>query len=184
MENDDGSSPPGVSTPHVPGSADHGTHTSSTTADNGAADPTAEKNSPPQPPRLDDSAPVSDQGPASASPHQVNGAGDPTYASVLARIPNTMQESADHHAYTSPAEENSAGDPPGRPAEECPPPLPPRLVDDGASTPHSTDLSTPHHVTTDDGDPTYAPVVTTTPHAVSQPAATERVPYEDIKTSR
>ena len=95
VEDDGGSSPPGVSTPHVP---DHGTHTSST-ADNGADDPIAEKNPPPLPPRLDDSAPVSeseDQS-ASASPHQItsdNDAGEPTYTSVLTTTPHAVSQPA------------------------------------------------------------------------------------------
>ena len=95
MEDDGGSTPPGVSTPHLPGSADH----TSPTADNGADDPTAEEDPPPLPPRLDDSALVSesaDQG-TSASPHQVtsdNDAGDPTYASILARTPAVSQPAA------------------------------------------------------------------------------------------
>ena len=183
---DDG---PGVSTPHASGSADHGTHTSPTT-DNGAGDPTAEENPPPLPPRLmDDGAQQSqsaDQG-TSASHHQVtsdNDAADPTYASVLAKTPNTVPGSADPHTHTSPTADNSANDPPGRLAEEHPPPLPPRLMDDGASSaPHSADQSTPHQVISDNGAgvPTYTPVLTTTPNAVSQPAATEKVSYEDIQ---
>ena len=182
---DGGSTPPGVSTPLVSGSADSGTHTSPT-ADNGAGDTTAEEDPPPLPPRLiNDSAPMSesvDQD-TSALPHQVtsdNGAGDPTYAPVLARTPNAVQESADHCTHTS---DNGAGNLTERPAEEPPPPLPLRLMDDGASTPHSADQSTPHQVTSDNGagDPTYAPVLTTTPNAVSQPAVTEKVNYEDIQ---
>ena len=181
---DDGGSSPGVSTPHVSGSANHGTHTSPT-ADNGADDPTTEEDPPPLPPRLmDDSAPLpelADQD-TSASSHQVtseDGAGDPTYATVLAMTPNT----ADYHTHTTPTADNSAGDPTERPA---PPPLPPRLVDDGASTPpvsESADQSTPHQITSDNGagDSTYTSVLTTTPHAVSQPAATEKVSYEDIQ---
>ena len=100
VEDDSGSSPSGVSTPHVP---DHGTHTLHI-ADNGADDP------PPLPPRLDDSASVS--------------------------------ESADQ----------------GTSALPC-------------------------QVTTDNetGGPTCAPVFTTTPYTVSQPAATEKVSYEDIQ---
>ena len=54
---------------------------------------------------------------------------------------------ADHGTHTSPTADNSgASDPTGRPAEEHPPPLPPRLMDDGASTPpllESVDQSIP-----------------------------------------
>ncbi|MCG8626197.1 MAG: hypothetical protein MJE68_29895 [Proteobacteria bacterium] len=162
-----GSSPPGVLTPHVQASA-------------------AEEDPPPLPPRLMDDGASTPHSADQSTPHQVtsdNGAGDLTYASVLARTPHTVPGSADPHTHTSPAAENSADDPPGRPPEECPPPLPPRLMDDGASTPHSADQSTPHQVTSDNGpdDPTYASILTTTPHAVSQPAATEKVSYEDIQ---
>ena len=119
---DDGGSSPGVSTPHVPGSAYRSTHIS----------------------------PIADC------------------------------------THTSPAADSGVGDPTERPPEEDPPPLPPRLMDDGASTPpvsDSADQSTPHQVTSDNvaGDPTYAPVLTRTPNAVSQPAATEKVSYEDIQ---
>ena len=55
------------------------------------------------------------------------------------------------------------------------PPLPPRLMADGESTPLL------HNVL---GDPTYTPVLTTTPNAVSQPAATEKIRYEDIQKYR
>ena len=171
---DGGSISPGVFTPHVQASA-------------------AEEDPPPLPPRLmNDSVPASesaDQSPANASPHQVtsdniNGAGDPTYASVLARTPNAVQVfCSDSGTHTLPTADNGAGE---RPAEEHPPPLPPRLMDDVASTPgasESADHSTPCQVTSDNGtgDPTYAPVLTTTPHPVSQPAATEKVSYEDIQ---
>ena len=91
----------------------------------------------------------------------------------------------DHGTHTLPTytTDNSSDDPT---AEECPPPLPPRLMDDGASTPHSEDQSTPHQVTSDNGagDPTYASVLTTIPNTVSQPAATEKVSYEDIQISQ
>ena len=102
-------------------------------------------------------------------------------------ITANVSESADHGTHTSPTADNGAGDPTERPSEEHPPPLPPRLMDDGASTPpvsDSADQSTPHQVTSDNGagDSTYASVLATTPNAVSQPAATEKVPYEDIQT--
>ena len=134
---------------------------------------------PPLPPTVSESVAQD----TSASPHQVtdNGAGDPTFASVPART--AFGESADSGSCTLPTADSDAGDPTERPAEEHPPPLPPRLMDDGASTPHSADQSTPDQVTSDNGagDPTYAPILTTTPNAVSQPAATERVSYEDIQ---
>ena len=90
----------------------------------------------------------------------------------------------DHGTCASPTctADSGADDPT---AEKDPPPLPPRLMDDVASTlplSGSADQSTPPQVTTDGGgDPTYALVLTTTPHAVSQPAATEKVSYEDIQ---
>ena len=170
---------------------DHGTHTLPTcTTDNSSDDPTAEKDPPPLPPRLmDNSALVSesaDQG-TDASPHQVNGAGDPTYAPVLTRTQNHVKEfcvSADRSTHSLPTADSVTSDPTERPAEEDPPPLPPRLMDDGTSTQplsESGDQSTPHQVSSDSGNSTYAPVFTTTPHAVNQPAATEKVSYEDIQ---
>ena len=183
MEDDGGSTPPGVSTPHLPGSADH----TAPTADSGADDPTAEEDPPPLPPPLmDDSALVSesaDQG-TDVSPHQVtsdSGAGDPTYAPVLARTQNHVKVfcvSADRSTLTLPTADNGTTE---RPAEEYPPPLPPRLMGDDASVSESADKGTPCQVTSDNGDPTYTPVLTTTPNAVSQPAATEKVSYEDIQ---
>ena len=89
----------------------------------------------------------------------------------------------DHGTHTSPTADNSSDDPT---AEEDSPPLLPRLMDDGASTlplSESADQSTPHQVTSDNGAgyPTYTSVLTTTPNAVSQPATTEKVSYEDIQ---
>ena len=89
---DDGGLSPGVSTPHVSGSANHCTHTSPTT-DNHADDPTAEEDPPPLPPRLDDSAHVSESAAYQSTPHQVaadNGAGDPTYTPILTTTPNAV----------------------------------------------------------------------------------------------
>ncbi len=91
-----------------------------------------------------------------------------------------VSESADHGTH------NGAGVPTERPAEEQAPPLPPRLMDDGASIPEWADQGThasPHQVTSHNGagDPTYAPVLARSPNAVSQPAATEKVPYADIQ---
>ena len=158
MEDDGGSISPDVFTPHVHASA-------------------SEEDPPPLPTRLvDDSVPFTSD----------NGAGDPTYASVLAKTPNAVQVfcvSADSGSHTLPTADSGAGKSTERPAEEHPPPLLPRLMDDGASTPplsESADQSTPQ-VTSDNGDPTYTPILTTTPHAVSQPAATEKVSYEDIQ---
>ena len=82
-----------------------------------------------------------------------------------------------------------------RPAEEqqplLTPPIPPRVMADGASTApgvvhESADQHTtnalPQHITVDGGagDPTYAPVLTTSPNAVCAPASTEKVSYKDI----
>ena len=91
----------------------------------------------------------------------------------------SVSGSADHGIHTSPTADNASNHPIG---EEDPPPLPPsRLMDDSASVSESADQGTPHQVTSDNGSPTYAPVLTITPNAVPPPPETEKISYEDIQ---
>ncbi len=110
-------------------------------------------------------------------------AAENAYAELAQPPEKTPEEQPllEHGTRTSPTADNGAGDP-----GEHPPPLPPRLMTDDASTPPVSDQGTsasPHQVTGNNGagGPTYAPVLATKPNAVAPPPESEMIPYEDIQ---
>lgn len=95
-------------------------------------------------------------------------------------------ESGSDNLYVEPAQQSEI--PPDEQHPLLIPPVPPRVMTDGASItppsimPESAEQHTmvsPHQITTDNG-PTYAPVLTRLPNAVQTPASTEKVSYQDI----